>query len=308
MLGYKAFNSDWSCRGFQYEVGKTYRMDDTPKCCEAGFHFCKEISDCFSYYRFSSETKYALVESRGAVVTDDGTKFATNVLKILKEVSWPEVLNMVNTGKGNIGRNNTGNRNSGNWNSGSENSGYWNCGNWNSGNDNTGSLNSGDWNTGCENSGDWNTGNRNSGRSNTGNQNNGDWNVGSYNTGRFNTGNWNSGNWNTGAYNRGYHNSGDRNIGNYNTGDWNCGNYNTGCFNTEDEVFFMFNKPCSWTYSKWYASNARFILNQCPKNNNGRQDWYDNLTEQQKIIIESLPNFDPDIFKEITGISVNKEC
>ena len=84
MIGYKAFNNDWTCRGFQYEVGKTYRMDEIPKCCMEGFHFCKKMTDCFSYYRFSSNNKYALVESRGAVVTNDERKYATNALKIIK--------------------------------------------------------------------------------------------------------------------------------------------------------------------------------------------------------------------------------
>ena len=39
MKGYKVFNSDWTCRGFQYEVGKTYEEDVKPECCERGFHF-----------------------------------------------------------------------------------------------------------------------------------------------------------------------------------------------------------------------------------------------------------------------------
>ena len=33
--GYKVFDPDWTCRGFRYEVGKTFEEDVMPKCCEA---------------------------------------------------------------------------------------------------------------------------------------------------------------------------------------------------------------------------------------------------------------------------------
>ena len=33
---YKAFNSDLTCKGFHYEVGKTYRHDNVLKLCESG--------------------------------------------------------------------------------------------------------------------------------------------------------------------------------------------------------------------------------------------------------------------------------
>lgn len=39
MRGYKVFNPNWACRGFQYEVGKIYEMEDEPRCCRVGFHF-----------------------------------------------------------------------------------------------------------------------------------------------------------------------------------------------------------------------------------------------------------------------------
>lgn len=53
--GYKAFNEDLSCRDFKYEVGKEYEMDETPECCDHGFHFCTEAADVFNYYNFNPE-------------------------------------------------------------------------------------------------------------------------------------------------------------------------------------------------------------------------------------------------------------
>ena len=47
---YKAFNSDMTCRDFQYEEGKTYEFDGKPKLCEQGFHACLNLGDVFNYY------------------------------------------------------------------------------------------------------------------------------------------------------------------------------------------------------------------------------------------------------------------
>ena len=52
MKGYKVFNSDWTCRGYQYEVGKTYEMAESPKCYEMGFHY----SNSFPYTKKSAVT------------------------------------------------------------------------------------------------------------------------------------------------------------------------------------------------------------------------------------------------------------
>ena len=156
--GYKVFNPDWTCRNFQYEVGKTFEEDVTPKCCDRGFHFCTKASDCFSYYGFNPENKVAEVLALGTVDTEsDDTKCCTNKIQIVREISWQELLTIVNTGKGCTGLCNTGNRN-------------------------TGNRNTGDWNTGDRNTGDCNTGNRN-----TGDWNTGDWNLSSFNTGCFMT-------------------------------------------------------------------------------------------------------------------------
>ena len=304
MKGYKVFRSDWTCRGFQYAVGGTYEMKEEPSCCERGFHFCGKLIDCFNYYDFDSNNKVAEIEATGEI-DDDGNeeKYCTNKIRIVRELSWHEVLDLVNTGK-----DNTGNRNTGDW--------------------NTGNRNTGDCNTGNRNTGDWNTGNWN-----TGNRNTGDWNTGDWNTGNRNTGDRNTGDRNTGD-----RNTGDRNTGNWNTGDWNSTEYSTGCFNTGTENIRLFNKPSDWTYQDWLNSKAWCVMTDCPhartiwidseemidseKEENptwectggylktieatdrDKQAWWDNLSNRDKESVMSLPNFDKDIFKEVTGIKV----
>ena len=273
MKGYKVFNSDWTCRGFQFEVGKVFEEDVTPVCCDRGFHFCTKASDCFRYYSFDPNNKVAEVEALGDIDTqDDDSKCCTNKIHIIREITWQEVLDLVNLGKA--------------------------C-------------------TGLCNSGDCNSGNRNSGDCNSGNRNSGNWN-----SGNRNSGNWNSGDWNS---------------GDCNSGDWNKTCFSNGCFNTESPKIFLFNKPSDWTYQDWLNSDARYILMDCPSNvlswiweddmtdeekeqhpeysvtggflkhiekETGRQMWWDGLSDRKKTIVMNLPNFDKDIFKEITGIDV----
>ena len=247
MKGYKVFNKDWTCREFQYEVGKTYEMKEDPVCCKRGFHFCRKLIDCFNYYRFDSENKVAEIEAMGAIDKRD-SKFCTNKIKIIRELTWYEVLDLVNTG-------------------------------------------------------DENTGNKNTGNKNTGNKN-----------------------------------TGNKNTGNSNTGDWNITDFSTGCFNTKEEKIRLFNKRSNWTYRDWRYSSARDLMCDCPytktvwinekymtdseKEENptwkcsggylkinevtdeDRQAWWDNLDDEEQEEIKSLPNFDKEIFKEITGIEV----
>lgn len=96
--GYKVFNPDWTCRGFQYEVGKTFEHNGDIEMCGAGFHFCRKLSDCFGYYSFNSNNKVAEVEAVGLVETE-GDKSVTNKIRIVKELTWHDVLDMCNTGK-----------------------------------------------------------------------------------------------------------------------------------------------------------------------------------------------------------------
>ena len=96
MKAYKVFNPDWTCRNFLYEVGKSYEINEMPVLCAKGFHACKKAIDCFGYYSFNPKNKVAEVELFGDIVGKDGGKQATNKILIVKELTWHEVLELVN--------------------------------------------------------------------------------------------------------------------------------------------------------------------------------------------------------------------
>lgn len=300
--GFKVFKHDWTCMGKQYTCPGRFIEEGKLEVCGHGMHFCQTATDCFNYYSFDSRNKVAEVIAYGEVVTD-GDKSCTDKLEIVREIPWEEVLRIVNTGKNCTGRCNTGN---------------WNTGNWNTGNRNTGNCNTGN----C----------------NTGNRNAGDWNTGDFNTGNCNTGDWNTGECNTGECNTGHCNTGNRNAGDCNTGDWNKSSFNAGCFNTVEQKIMLFNKSSDMTYREWLESDARWLLNQMPKNvvewvyesdmsdeekaehqtyettggyikvmekSESGQLWWNDLPDDKKAVIKSLPNFDAGIFEQCTGIKIN---
>ena len=285
--GFKVFHSDWTCspngHTKQYTCPGKFEEEGELDICSHGMHFCQTAADCFNYYSFNSENKVAEVIAYGEVRTD-GDKSCTDKLEIVREIPWDEVLRIVNTGK--------------------------NC---------TGRCNTGDYNTGYYNTGDYNTG--------------------YYNTGDYNTGYYNTGDCNTRYYNTRDYNTGNCNTGDYNTGDWNKSSFNTGCFNTEEQKIMLFNKPSDITYREWINSDARDLLNQIPKDvvewvdeedmtdeekaayptyetiggylktldeSESGQLWWNELSDCNKQIIKSIPNFDPDIFYECTGIKVTE--
>ena len=127
MKGYKAFNKDLTCRGMQYEVGKTFEMKESPVCCKQGFHFCENIADVYKYYETSDDTRICEVEAIGEIVTDDNIKYCTNKIKIVREITDDYIK------KCNINKTSTGYFNSGDYNSGDYNSGWYNSGDYNSG-------------------------------------------------------------------------------------------------------------------------------------------------------------------------------
>ena len=84
--GFKGFDKDLKCRGFQYEIGKDYEQEGEVKCCERGFHFCENPFDVFRYYS-PSYSRYCEVEGDGnADKANDDCKVATSHIHISTEI------------------------------------------------------------------------------------------------------------------------------------------------------------------------------------------------------------------------------
>jgi hypothetical protein len=207
--------------------------------------------------------------------------------------------------------------NTGNWNTGDHNTGNWNTGHLNSGKCNSGDRNTGDWNTGDWNTGVCNSGDRNSGNRNSGNRNTGDWNTGNWNTGDRNTGYWNTGDWNT--------------------GNWNTIDRSTGYFNTvQEHIVMVFNKPMLssdfhkldlpsflFFYLVEFVQSSEMTDEEKEENpsyettggylkklyyKEAFQKSYNDLSEEERVEqtkqLKALPNFDADVFYEISGIRI----
>ena len=63
--GFKGTEKDMSCKGYQYELGKQFDLDEDlePSVCHNGFHFCKELSSVFGYYSIGNGNRYFEVEA-----------------------------------------------------------------------------------------------------------------------------------------------------------------------------------------------------------------------------------------------------
>nr|DAU60058.1 MAG TPA: hypothetical protein [Caudoviricetes sp.] len=84
--GYKGFDKNLQCRGFQYKVGETFEEKGTIKACESGFHFCENPFNVFNYYP-PSDSRYCNVEGDGKIDTDNSdSKVACSKLHIHTEI------------------------------------------------------------------------------------------------------------------------------------------------------------------------------------------------------------------------------
>ena len=88
MKGYKGFDKDLKCRGFQYEIGKEYEEEKAEACC-CGFHACEMPLDVFNHYA-PAGNRFCVVEQSGEISRDSGdSKVASTKIKIGAEIGIP---------------------------------------------------------------------------------------------------------------------------------------------------------------------------------------------------------------------------
>ena len=143
-----------------------------------------------------------------------------------------------------------------------------------------------------------------------------------------NTGIDNSGNWNSG-----YGNSGNWNSGNWNSGYGNSTNRSTGIFCTTEKTVRMFNKETNlmwddidhpyfyeFSLNKWVPKNEMTVeeKKENPEFNviegylktftweEAWSNYWRDADDEERQKVLNLPNFNADIFKEITGIDVKQ--
>ena len=280
--GFKGFNEDLTCRGFQYEIGKTYEHNGEVELCRSGFHFCRKLKDVHHFYNVK-ESRICEIVAYGKIIDDD-KKSVCSRIRIVREVSREEIWSIINIGK--------------------ENKGLCNSGNDNSGDYNSGDLNSGSYNSGNDNSGDYNSGHLNSGTLNSGDLNSGNLNSGSYNSGDLNSGDLNSGN----------HNSGDFCSCDYSSGIFMTKKITYEAFNKqlakeeydaliESKGFTLLQRFRLYAFKTRTEKNGQKHLAYLSYKASWRMFWQ-TITPMQKLAVKRMPHFDADVFYEITGIKL----
>ena len=272
----KGFDQDLKCRGFKFEIGKTYdtgaKDNELELCSDKVFHYCDSLEKVHNYYSANptDNNRFCEIEVLGKEISD-GKKCGSNKIKIVREIVGEELDILRGLINGNTGLFNSGNCNSGKWNSGNLNTGY-------------------------------------------------------YNSGYYNSGNRNSGNWN----------SGKCNSGDCNSGDFNACDFSSGLFCTQDPKIKIFDIQTDMTMkeivdTEWYRMLFEYPLaltewieytseeKQADKDKEliggylktysykeACKNWWDKYTDEEKAVIMSMPHFNKDKFKQITGIEVEE--
>ena len=93
VIAYKGMESNMTCRDFQYEIGKTYKIDKA-KLRNYGFHACLNPIDVLGYYTRKTKSRYFKVKLSGEITKCDDfdTKVAATEITILEEINIDECI------------------------------------------------------------------------------------------------------------------------------------------------------------------------------------------------------------------------
>jgi hypothetical protein len=92
IFGYKSFNENLQAfNGFQYEIGKTYEIEEAPIIGRIGFHFCDTLKESFLNNHYHDNPKFCKVKILGDVDKEFATG-CTNKIEILEEIIIDEEL------------------------------------------------------------------------------------------------------------------------------------------------------------------------------------------------------------------------
>ncbi|MBH3548146.1 hypothetical protein I5L70_06480 [Pseudomonas aeruginosa] len=92
VTAYKGFKQDLTCRGYQFEIGGTYKHEGEVEACSSGFHSCEYPLDVFGYYA-PGESRFAIVKASGQLSRhDDDSKIASATLVVEAEISMPTMI------------------------------------------------------------------------------------------------------------------------------------------------------------------------------------------------------------------------
>ena len=87
MKAYKGFNKDLTCRGYQYEVGKTHIYEGDIQICKQGFHACENPLDVLDTDYCSIDNKFCEVEVDGDIQKED-KKLVCSSIKLTAEIGF----------------------------------------------------------------------------------------------------------------------------------------------------------------------------------------------------------------------------
>ena len=254
------------CRGFQFEIGKEYKIEHDGKplelCSDTVFHYCDSLQQVHEHYSCKELNRFFEIEVLGEEVTD-GQKCGSDHIKIVREITGNELAAMKGMVNGNTGLFNTGDRN---------------------------------------------TGDRNTGYGNTGDRNTGYWNTGDGNTGNWNTGYGNTGNGSNGVFCT----EPDMNIRIFNrpSGMSLRDFYRSRYYEALCSTPFMLTEWIPYTEEEKKADPEKEMIGGYLKEYTMKEawaNWWGEMSEEAKKIVQDIPNFDAKIFKEITGIEVNND-